>query len=276
MGAIAVADGVGGCVAANGLALDLLDADSADAGGGPGEVAVDELLVQADGLEYLRAAVALECRDAHLGHDLDDALEDGLDVVFLGGLVVGTVGVRPLAGHLGEGLERDVRVDGARAVAEEEGYLAHVPRLAGLDDDADLRAKALTDEVVMQARSRQEAGYGGVLGVDVAVGQDDDGTSIGDGVGSGLAEGVHGAFEGAGAVSGPKDGRQGGRLGVSVLYGADLCKLCVGQNGSVELELAALIGSFVEQVALAADERLDGGDKLLAYRVEGRIADLSE
>ena len=207
VGAVAVADGVGRGVSADGLALDLLDADSADAGGRPREVAVNELLMKADGLEYLRAAVALEGRDAHLGHDLHDALEDGLDVVLLGGLVVGTVGVRPLAGHLGEGLEGDVWVDGARAVAEEEGYLSHVPRLAGLDDDADLRAHALADEVVMQAGSRQKAWYGGVLGVDIAVGQDDDGTSIGDGVGSGLAEDVHGAFQRTWAFPRPEDGR---------------------------------------------------------------------
>ena len=168
-------------MATDGLALDLLDADPSDARWRPREVAVDEFLVKADGLEYLRAPVALEGGDAHLGHDLHDALEDGLDVVLLCRLVVGAVGVGTRAGHLGEGLEGDVGVYGRRSVAEEERYLAHVPRLAGLDDDADLRPQALADEVVVQARDRQKAGYGGVLGVHIAVGEDDDGASIGDG-----------------------------------------------------------------------------------------------
>ncbi len=43
--------------------------------------------LQADGLEHLGAVIALDGRDAHLRHDLDDALGDGLDEVLAGGLV---------------------------------------------------------------------------------------------------------------------------------------------------------------------------------------------
>ena len=38
-------------------------------------------LLEADRLEDLRAAVALKRRDAHLGHHLQDALVERLDVV---------------------------------------------------------------------------------------------------------------------------------------------------------------------------------------------------
>ena len=58
-----------------------LDADAFDARRRPGEVPVDERLAQADGLEDLGAAVAGERRDAHLGHHLEDALVERLDVV---------------------------------------------------------------------------------------------------------------------------------------------------------------------------------------------------
>src|SRR2546430_7079229 len=51
---------------------DQVDADARHAGGGPGEVAIHEVPVQADGLEDLGAAVALQRRDPHLGHDLED------------------------------------------------------------------------------------------------------------------------------------------------------------------------------------------------------------
>ena len=47
----------------------------------PGEVAVDDFLVEADRLEDLGAAVALDGGDAHLGHHLEDALVDRLDVI---------------------------------------------------------------------------------------------------------------------------------------------------------------------------------------------------
>ena len=63
------------------LLRDDVDADAADARRRPREVAVDERLLEADRLEDLRAAVALQRRDAHLGHHLEDALVERLDVV---------------------------------------------------------------------------------------------------------------------------------------------------------------------------------------------------
>jgi len=66
---------------------DDLDTDAADAGRSPGEVLVDEGALQTDRLKDLRAAIARDRRDAHLGHHLEDAFVEGLDVV-LDGLVV--------------------------------------------------------------------------------------------------------------------------------------------------------------------------------------------
>ena len=60
---------------------DDVDADAADARGGAREVLVDERAVEPDRLEDLRAAVALQRRDAHLGHHFQDALVERLDVV---------------------------------------------------------------------------------------------------------------------------------------------------------------------------------------------------
>ena len=61
-----------------------VEADALDARGGAGEIFVDQLLVQADGLEDLRAAIALQGGDAHLREGLQQALVDGLDEVLLG------------------------------------------------------------------------------------------------------------------------------------------------------------------------------------------------
>ena len=57
---------------------ELSVADAADARGGAGEVAVDELGREADGLEDLRAAVRRDRRDAHLRDRLQQALGDAL------------------------------------------------------------------------------------------------------------------------------------------------------------------------------------------------------
>ena len=62
---------------------DLLQADAFDGGGGAGEIFLDEVGGQADRVEDLRAAIGLVGRDAHLGHHLQHALADRLDVVLL-------------------------------------------------------------------------------------------------------------------------------------------------------------------------------------------------
>src|SRR5690606_41555251 len=50
------------------------------AGAGAGEVAVDEVGPEANGIEDLGAAVGLVGGDAHLGHHLEDPLVDRPDV----------------------------------------------------------------------------------------------------------------------------------------------------------------------------------------------------
>ena len=70
----------GSLVAAEGLFGDLLEADALDLGRGAGEILLHEIGSQPDGIEYLGAAIGLVGRDAHLGHHLEDALVDRLDV----------------------------------------------------------------------------------------------------------------------------------------------------------------------------------------------------
>ena len=48
-----------------------------------GEVRLDQVAVQTDRLEHLRAAIALQRADAHLREGLQQPLVDGLDEVLL-------------------------------------------------------------------------------------------------------------------------------------------------------------------------------------------------
>ena len=57
-------------VTARGFLGDLGQADAFDAGVGAGKILGDEIGLQADGVEDLRAAIGLVGRDAHLGHHL--------------------------------------------------------------------------------------------------------------------------------------------------------------------------------------------------------------
>src|ERR1039457_7159449 len=124
-------------VAQTHLACDHVDSDSTDPRGRSGEVLVDEVLREPERLEDLRALVALHRGDPHLGDDLDDPLVDGLHVALLG--VAGAPGDHLLADLVVNRLEREVGVDGARAIADEETEVVDLARLARLQNQPDAR-----------------------------------------------------------------------------------------------------------------------------------------
>src|SRR4029077_6013565 len=59
---------------------DLIEPDALDARRSAEEEIADEIGAQSDRVKDLRAAVRLISRDAHLGHHLEDALIDRLDI----------------------------------------------------------------------------------------------------------------------------------------------------------------------------------------------------
>ena len=79
-----------------------------------------------------------------------------------------------LADHVVERLEGQVGIDGAGAVADQQGEVMHLARLAALEDQADLGARAFADQVMMHAGDRQQRRDRRVVAVDAAVGQDDE------------------------------------------------------------------------------------------------------
>ena len=60
---------------------DHAQAHALDSRNRPGKVLVHQLLVEADGFEYLRAAIALQRRNAHLRKGLEQPLVNALDEV---------------------------------------------------------------------------------------------------------------------------------------------------------------------------------------------------
>ena len=266
---------VGGAVAHAGLGGDDVEADPLDAGVGPGEVAVDHLLPDADRLEDLRAAVRLEGRDAHFRHHLHDPLHHRLVVVVVG-LFESEVGQHPLADQVAEALVDHVRVDGVGAVPEQQAEVVDLARLPRLDGDARPRPLAGADQVVVQPGYRQQRRYRGQALVEAAVGEDQDGCAAVDrrlGRGEQLVEGLPHALlprlggkqdlQLAGLHPGPVDPLESGHLGV-------------GQDGPRQAELAAALRLGLEEVPLRPQGGLGRGDQLLPDRVDGRVGDLRE
>ncbi len=106
------------------------------------EVFRDQLGRQTHCIEDLRAAVGLVGRDAHLGHHLQHAFADGLDVVLL------HVFFRELHAlaltDLFQRLERQIGVHCLGAVAGQRAEVMDLARFACLDHEAHLHPKALT------------------------------------------------------------------------------------------------------------------------------------
>ncbi len=91
---------------------------------------VDQLLAHADGFEDLRAAVGVESGDAHLAHDLEQALVHCLCEVFQALFDGDRPGLAPFADDVGDGRIGEVWVDRVGAVADEAGKVMDLPRLA--------------------------------------------------------------------------------------------------------------------------------------------------
>ncbi len=180
------------------FARDDVYADAADPGWRAGEVLVDEVRVEPDGLEDLRAVVALDGADAHLGDDLDDPLGDRLAVLLFGDL--GGARNHAQTDLVVDRLEGKIRVDRAGAVAEEHGEVMDFARFARLQDEAGLGSGAGPDQVVVNRRDGQQGrdrGHGGVV---AAVREDDDVVALGDRLGAAVPELLDGLSQPGSAV----------------------------------------------------------------------------
>ena len=133
-------------VPGGGRGVQLGEADPAEPRDGAREVAIDQGGAEADGLEDLGAPVALHGRDPHLGAHLEQAGADPVQVA------------RPVGGR--QGLEHQIGGDGGRAVPEQEREVHRLAGLAGLDDQAAHRARALADEVRVHRRHREQRRHG--------------------------------------------------------------------------------------------------------------------
>ena len=257
---------------------DDVEADAAQRRGRAGEVLVDELLGQAHGLEDLGAAVGGDGGDAHLGHDLEDAVAEGVDEVVDGGVRVDLDGAR--AGEVLDGLHGEVRADRGGAVADEEGDVVDLADVAGLDDEPDLGARVLAQQVVVDGAREEQRRDGGHLRGGLAVRQDDEArTGLGGGVDLGedlleaLAQGGLSPADAEQALD-LRGGEALGGLGATDV--GELGELVRGEDREGDDELARVLRGVREEVRLGADRRGHRGDELLAVGVERRVGHLGE
>ena len=129
------------------VALEVLEVRALDAARSARKAEIHDLVVEAHDLEELRASIARDRRDAHLRHDLEEALANAAAVT--AAELEPRVRVHldaALLHHVEERLVRHVRIHGRRAEADETGEMMRIARRAGLDQDVALGAHARLDE----------------------------------------------------------------------------------------------------------------------------------
>ena len=268
---------VGFLVPGEAVCGDLLEPDAADLRMGPVEALLDERLADPDRLENLGALVAVEHRDPHLRHDLEQALLQAVAEVLRRGGEVHPLEMTLLVvlQQLADGRIAEVRTDSGRPVAEQAGHLVRVARLAGIGDQATAHALALAVEVVVDCTGRHDRRDRNLLVVDPAVGDHDDLDAIVHrGLGLG-ADPVDGSLQPAGAIA-RREGRIDRHGGVFALEALDLRQLLIEEDRRVHVEDPGVFRRLAEPVALAPEPGAERHHQALADRVDRRVGHLGE
>src|SRR5689334_5336675 len=125
------------------LRFDLGKADSAEGRGCAAQAAEDYVVVETYGVEEMGPTVAIHHRDAHLRHDLREALIEGLEHVLLA----------QFRGGSGRGLQSEPRTYRACPRAQQHGSMVEIAAVSCFDCESDACADAGIDERVMDSTS---------------------------------------------------------------------------------------------------------------------------
>ena len=229
-----VSDSLGGCrakcVLQQGLARQHFHGYALDARSGAGEVALDERFLQADGLEDLRALITLQRGNAHLRKGLQEAFVDRLHIV-LENFVPGVVERESAAAmQVLERFDGQIRIHGAGAVAQQQGEVHHLARLARFHDQRHLIARLLANQMIVNGGKRQQAGYRRMLVVHAAVGENQQRVAGLDGQRGRRQSVLDGFFELLFAALHAEDHGQGGGQKIAPAHAAQFLQAPVGDD----------------------------------------------
>jgi hypothetical protein len=121
----------------------------------------------------LGTLVAGQRRDAHLGHDLEQACIQLLQVV-LGELVRGKMLSATASRETAGDVERQIRMHGSGSVTDEHCCLVDIPNIAGFADERGAQALPDPDQVVMERTDRQRHRDRCMCFIDGTIAQDQD------------------------------------------------------------------------------------------------------
>ena len=147
---------------AQGLLGHLKDTNALHHAGRAGKVLLDGGRVNANGLKNLGAAVGHVGRDAHFRHNLREPLANGLHII--GNGFFGTQFTLKVFVKVGNGLHGQVGMHGLGAVACKHCEMVNLTGRARFHHQARLGSQALTHQMLMHGRQRQQSGNGNLIG----------------------------------------------------------------------------------------------------------------
>ena len=217
---------------------------------GAGEIPIDELGLQPNGVEYLRTAVGLKGRNPHLRHDLQHSLGDGPDIALV--CLSNCESVRQLVDQGCDAVKCQVGVDGFCSVAAQQAEVVDLASLGCFDHEANFRAKSLSNEMVVDRRCRQQSRYRHPGGVHTPIGENQDVVSIANPFGGATAQPLNCLLHTTGAnvrrVADTQSLRPKCVINV-VLDPPNALQVDVGENGLIDLEARVrTTGVEIEQI----------------------------
>ena len=159
--------------------LQLLKRHTTDARGDTREGTVHQFTIKAHGLEQLCTSIGVHGRDAHFGHNLEQALVNALAEILLTcrGISQQLAPCQQILNHA----VCKVGVDGGRTEAEQAGEVVGVTRAARLHHQITVRAQTDADQMVMDGTSGQQAVYRDTGITDIAVREHHNTEALADG-----------------------------------------------------------------------------------------------
>ena len=160
------------------------------------------------------------------------------------------------------------------AVADEGGEMVYVPGIACLGDQAESRAKALLEEMLVDGPHGERHRQRCAIAVRRYVAQDHDARPLTDGAAHGATQSVQGRPERLRTARGLPGGLERDRLRAD--HGAERRHLLREQHGVLVLHQAEPAGPVREQRRPATEVHPQGHHQGLAQRIDRRVRDLCE
>ncbi len=154
------------------LLLDACQADAGNARGHAGEILGHQGAGQADGFEVRAAAIGADHGDAHLRHDLQQALVHRLGEA-LQAIVEREIAEQPAAMAVGDGRFRQIGIHRGGADADQHRGMMHIQAFAGAHIERGEGAQLLAQQMRMHRACREDHRYRGAGRAALLVGQDD-------------------------------------------------------------------------------------------------------